>query len=128
MLAHHLDGSDKSTQTAGLFAPTALRRIQFLFSTLLTPSVHYRLLVLSRFSAAVLGGYLLCASLTAFLPLILPLKRTDAVLLTLSLSVLFYAMSFIAVFYFRPLKHIWSCLIGSSLLLIGLSVLLQDTL
>lgn len=128
MLAHHVSGSDCTRNTTDFLPPAQSSRTQFIRAVLFTSSMHYRLQVLSRFAAAVLGGYLLSASITALLPLVLPLKRTDAVLLTLSLSVLFYAVSFIAAFYFRGLKYIWCSLIGCSLLFAGLSVLLQGKL
>lgn len=71
------------------------------------PQLRYRLDVVSRFCAAVLGGYLLTAVLTAVLPLLLPLRLTDAVLLTLALSVLFYALAFVWVFWVKTLRTAW---------------------
>lgn len=128
MLAHQLRSTVQPDQTTHLLPTTALHRTKLTFSACFTASLQYRLRVLSRFCAAVLGGYLLCASLTAFLPLILPLKPTDAVLFTLSLSVLMYAISFISAFYFQSLKYIWSFFIGGTLLFVGLSFLLQGSL
>jgi hypothetical protein len=86
-----------------------------------SPELRYRLDVLSRFSAAVLGGYLLTAALTAVLPLLLPLRLTDAVLLTLALSVLFYALAFLWVFWVKKLRTAWLGMLAPSA---GLGLLL----
>lgn len=93
-----------------------------------SPQLHYRLAVFSRFSAAVLGGYLLTAALTAVLPLLLPLKLTDAVLLTLSLSVLFYALAFLWVFWVKKLRTAWAGMILPSLGLGLVLVIVKDWL
>jgi hypothetical protein len=71
-------------------------------------ALRYRLDVFSRFTAAVLGGYTLTAALTAVLPLILPLRLSDAVLLTLSLSVLFYSLAFVWVFWVKTSRTAWA--------------------
>lgn len=89
------------------------------------PSLRYRLDVFSRFTAAVLGGYTLTAALTAVLPLILPLKPSDAVLLTLSLSVLFYSLAFLWVFWVNTLRKAWAGMLLPSLALGLLFVLLK---
>jgi hypothetical protein len=75
-----------------------------------------------------LGGYLLTAALTAVLPLLLPLKLTDAVLLTLALSVLFYALAFLWVFWVKKLRTAWAGMILPSLGLGLVLVMLKDWL
>lgn len=87
----------------------------------LSPALRYRLDVFSRFSAAVLGGYVLTAALTSVLPLLLPLRLTDAVLLTLALSVLFYALAFLWVFWVKKLRTAWVGMLAPSA---GLGLLL----
>ena len=91
-------------------------------------NLRYRLAVFSRFSAAILAGYLLTACFTGLMPLLLPIKKTDAVLLSLSLSVLIYAVAFIWCFYERSLKRVWTVLLSVCALMVCLIVLLREML
>lgn len=67
----------------------------------------YRFAVFSRFLAAILGGYVFTAVFTSLLSIILPLKKSDAVLLSISLTILVYSCVFIWVFAIKSLKRIW---------------------
>lgn len=83
---------------------------------------QYRLSVLSRFCAAILGGYFFTAYSISLLSLLLPTSKVDAVLYSVCLSILIYSCVFIAVFSVRSLIHIWTALvvsIGTIALLIG---------
>ena len=91
-------------------------------------NLRYRLTVFSRFAAAILAGYLVTACFTGLMPLLLPMKKTDAVLLSLSLSVFIYALAFIWCFYVRSVKRVWAVLFGLSAVMIGCILLLRETL
>ena len=67
----------------------------------------YRFAVISRFFAAIVGGYTFTAVFTALLSIILPLKKSDAVLLSISLTILVYSCVFIWVFAVKSLPKIW---------------------
>lgn len=70
-------------------------------------SLAYRLQVLLRFIAAIVGGYALTSVSISLFALLLPLNKLDAVLLMTTLSVFFYSCIFIWVFTVRSLKRIW---------------------
>ncbi|MBE0370232.1 hypothetical protein J8L98_01850 [Pseudoalteromonas sp. MMG013] len=71
-------------------------------------------LVCSRFLAAILGGYIFSAISVSLLAVLVPLSKTDSVLLAVSLSVLVYTCVFIWVFSVRSLVKIYGWLIALS--------------
>ena len=74
----------------------------------------YALCVISRFSAAIVGGYVFTAVFTSLLSLILPLSKSDAVLLSVSLTILIYSCVFIWVFAIKSLKTVWITILLTS--------------
>ena len=74
----------------------------------------YRIAVFSRFVAAIIGGYVFTATFTSLLSIILPLKKSDAVLLSISLTILVHSCVFIWVFAVKSLKKIWITLLLTS--------------
>ncbi|TQF68090.1 hypothetical protein FLM44_23260 [Pseudoalteromonas luteoviolacea] len=83
-------------------------------------TLRYRLSVLSRFCAAIFGGYFFTAHCVALLSLLIPTSKVDAVLYSVCVSILIYCCVFIAVFAARSQKWIWSVLIIS---ILGLDLL-----
>ncbi len=77
-------------------------------------SYAYQLSVISRFFAAIVGGYVFTSVFTALLSLILPLKKSDAVLLSISLTIFVYSCVFIWVFAVKSLKTIWITILLTS--------------
>lgn len=67
----------------------------------------YRIAVVSRFLAAIVGGYVFTAVFSSLLSIILPLKKSDAVLLSISLTIFIYSCVFIWVFAVKSLTKIW---------------------
>lgn len=74
----------------------------------------YALCVVARFSAAIVGGYIFTAVFTSLLSLILPLKKSDAVLLSISLTIFVYSCVFIWAFAVKSLKTIWITILLTS--------------
>jgi hypothetical protein len=70
-------------------------------------NVNYRFNVFSRFFIAIVGGYFFTAASTSLLSVLLPLAKSDAVLLSVSLSILIYVLVFIYAFYIKSLKTVW---------------------
>ena len=70
-------------------------------------SHSYRIAVVSRFLAAIVGGYFFTAVFCSLLSIILPLKKSDAVLLSISLTILIYSCVFIWVFAVKSLTKVW---------------------
>lgn len=68
-------------------------------------------LVCSRFFAAIVGGYVFSAIAVSLLAAVVPLPKTDSVLLAVSLSILVYACVFIWVFSVRKLQKVYGLLI-----------------
>lgn len=77
-------------------------------------------LVCSRFFAAIVGGYAFSAITISLFAILVPLSKTDSVLLAVSISILVYACVFIWVFSVRALSKVY----GLLLLLGGCQVLL----
>ncbi|KZN45058.1 hypothetical protein N476_25740 [Pseudoalteromonas luteoviolacea H33] len=75
---------------------------------------QYRLSVVSRFCAAILGGYFFTAYCISLLSLLLPTSKVDAVLYSVCLSILIYSCVFIAAFAARSLIKVWVALIIST--------------
>jgi len=69
--------------------------------------LSYRLAVVSRCLAALLGGYLLAAMASVCLGLLLPLPRVEAVLTGMMSAFLFYLAAFIWAFAARSATRAW---------------------
>ena len=68
---------------------------------------NYELAVLSRFFVAIVGGYFFTAVSVSLLSVVVPVSKVDAVLLSVSASILIYALVFIYSFYLQSLKTVW---------------------
>lgn len=68
---------------------------------------NYKLAVLSRFFVAIVGGYFFTAVSVSLLSVVVPVSKVDAVLLSVSASILIYALVFIYSFYLQSLKTVW---------------------
>jgi hypothetical protein len=68
----------------------------------------YRLAVLSRVAAAVVGGYALAAILPILLSRVLPLPKAEAVLTAVLLSFVVYTCAILWVFAVRTAGRAWS--------------------
>lgn len=68
---------------------------------------NYELAVLSRFFVAIVGGYFFTAVSVSLLSVMVPVSKVDAVLLSVSASILIYALVFIYSFYLQSLKTVW---------------------
>jgi len=68
---------------------------------------NYELAVLSRFFIAIVGGYFFTAVIVSLLSVVVPVSKVDAVLLSVSASILIYALVFIYSFYIQSLKTVW---------------------
>ena len=68
---------------------------------------NYELAVLSRFFIAIVGGYFFTAVSVSLLSAVVPVPKVDAVLLSVSASILIYALVFIYSFYIQSLKTVW---------------------
>lgn len=77
----------------------------------------YRLAVVSRVCAAVLGGYLLAALSSVCLTLLLPIPRVDAVLSGMMASFVFYLLAVLWCFACRTAWQAWFGLLLPSLVL-----------
>ncbi|ALS34579.1 MULTISPECIES: hypothetical protein [Pseudoalteromonas] len=67
----------------------------------------YAFKVCLRFFIAIVGGYFFTAVSCSLLSAILPLNKADAVLMSVSLSILIYTLVFIYAFYVKSLKTVW---------------------
>ncbi|VVQ05297.1 DUF3649 domain-containing protein [Pseudomonas fluorescens] len=83
--------------------------------------VSYRLAVISRVLAAVLGGYLVAALASVSLSLWLPMARAEAVVTGMMTSFLAYLVAVLWCFACRSAWQAWWGLIVSSLVLAALS-------
>ncbi|MFJ4352526.1 MULTISPECIES: DUF3649 domain-containing protein [unclassified Pseudomonas] len=79
--------------------------------------LSYRLAVVSRSLAALLGGYLLASLVSVCLALLLPLPQVDATLTGLMLSFVFYLLAFIWCFACRSAWRAWLGVLLPSLVL-----------
>lgn len=85
---------------------------------------NYELAVLSRFFIAIVGGYFFTAVSVSLLSVVVPVPKVDAVLLSVSASILIYALVFIYSFYIHSLKTVWiSILLSIAAQLVVLSLL-----
>lgn len=79
------------------------------------PSIHYRLAVASRATAAVLGGYAVAALATGCLSLALVrwagMVRAEAVVTATMLSFVWYVLAVIWVFVARSAVRAWAGLV-----------------
>lgn len=79
--------------------------------------LSYRLAVVSRSLAALLGGYLLASLFSVCLALLLPLPQVDATLTGLMLSFVIYVSAFIGCFACRSAWRAWLGVLLPSVLL-----------
>ena len=73
----------------------------------LNQTLHYRLAIVSRTTAAIIGGYSVAASATALLAVLLPLTRADAVITATLLSFIVYTCAVLWVFAARNTWQAW---------------------
>ncbi|MCX5462696.1 DUF3649 domain-containing protein [Alcaligenes faecalis subsp. parafaecalis] len=79
--------------------------------------LRYRLQVLSRIVAAIIGGYVLTSAITVLLTLIWPLPRSEAVLSANMLSFIWYTVAVIWVFSAGSALRAWAGLLLTSALI-----------
>ncbi|WP_409487644.1 DUF3649 domain-containing protein [Pseudomonas promysalinigenes] len=79
--------------------------------------LSYRLAVVSRSLAALLGGYVLASLFSICLALLLPLPQVDATLTGLMLSFAIYVLAFIGCFACRSAWRAWLGVLLPSVLL-----------
>ncbi|MER2296883.1 DUF3649 domain-containing protein [Pseudomonas promysalinigenes] len=79
--------------------------------------LSYRLAVVSRSLAALLGGYVLASLFSICLALLLPLPQVDATLTGLMLSFVIYVLAFIGCFACRSAWRAWLGVLLPSVLL-----------
>ncbi|MET6760020.1 hypothetical protein [Pseudoalteromonas sp. NCIMB_1079] len=95
--------------------------------TLIVKSVSsYRVLVFLRFFIAIIGGYAFTSASTALLCFLMPIAKQDAVLFSVSISILIYAVVFIYAFSVKSLKTVWISILLSTGTFAGLLALLKD--
>ncbi len=82
--------------------------------------MRYRMAVLSRATAAILGGYALASAAAACLAVWLPLGRSDAVTVAQLMSFVVYSCGVIWVFATRSAWRAWAGILGPAALLGGL--------
>lgn len=86
---------------------------------------YYRLLVLSRIIAAVVGGYAFSTMVILILTYLLPLPQKDALMLSTMLSYIIYLLTIIWVFSVKTVRTAWIGMIASTGLLGALAFLLH---
>ncbi|MBA1190150.1 DUF3649 domain-containing protein [Pseudomonas entomophila] len=79
--------------------------------------LDYRLAVVSRCLAALLGGYLLASMVSVGFALMLPAAQVDAVLIGSMLSFVFYVLAFLWCFACRSAWRAWLGVLAPSLVL-----------
>ncbi|NIE76430.1 DUF3649 domain-containing protein [Pantoea sp. Tr-811] len=79
--------------------------------------ISYRLGVLSRSLAALLGGYLLASMASICITLLAPLPQVDATMTGMMLSFVFYLLAFLWCFACRSAWRAWLGVLLPSLLL-----------
>ncbi|HYQ50030.1 MAG TPA: DUF3649 domain-containing protein [Pseudomonas sp.] len=79
--------------------------------------LSYRLAVISRSLAALLGGYLLASMVSVCVALLAPMPQVDATLTGLLLSFVFYLLAFIWCFACRSAWRAWLGVLLPSLVL-----------
>ena len=79
--------------------------------------LSYRLAVISRSLAALLGGYLLASMVSVCVALLAPMPQVDAILTGLLLSFVFYLLAFIWCFACRSAWRAWLGVLLPSLVL-----------
>lgn len=81
---------------------------------------RFRWGVVARAVAAIGGGYLLTASATTLLAILLPASRADATIIGTMLSFAIYACAILWVFATRSALRAWAGILGTAALLAGL--------
>ncbi|MFF5867843.1 DUF3649 domain-containing protein [Pseudomonas sp. NPDC012596] len=79
--------------------------------------LSYRLAVISRSLAALLGGYLLASMVSICVALLAPMPQVDATLTGLLLSFVFYLLAFVWCFACRSAWRAWLGVLLPSLVL-----------
>ena len=79
--------------------------------------LSYRLAVISRSLAALLGGYLLASMVSICVALLAPLPQVDATLTGLLVSFVFYLLAFLWCFACRSAWRAWLGVVLPSLVL-----------
>lgn len=87
-------------------------------------AASYRLLLASRVTAAIFGGYALASGATVFLSAVLPLTRAEAVLAATLASFAIYTAAIIWAFAVRSVAQVWWGMLGSAAVLGGVGLLL----
>lgn len=77
-------------------------------------SITYKIKVVLRFLAAIVGGYAFTSSFISLLALVLPLSKLDAVLISTTISILVYTCVFIWAFTVKSLTRIWITILLTS--------------
>ncbi|MEL0634210.1 hypothetical protein V6237_15620 [Pseudoalteromonas carrageenovora] len=88
----------------------------------------YKVLVFLRFFIAIVGGYAFTSAGIALLSVVLPIAKQDAVLFSVSVSILIYAVVFIYAFSVKSLKTVWISILLSTGLFIGILAVLKGWL
>jgi hypothetical protein len=79
---------------------------------ILSEQARYRWEVTARAIAAIFGGYLLTATATTLMAVLLPVSRADAVIIGTMLSFALYACAVMWVFAVRSALHAWCGILG----------------
>ena len=87
-------------------------------------SALHRLLLASRVTAAIFGGYALASGATVFLSAVLPLARAEAVLAATLASFAVYTAAIIWAFAVRSVTRVWWGLMAPAVVLGGVGLLL----
>jgi len=91
-----------------------------------TEQPHYRLLVLSRIIAAVVGGYAFSTVMILVMTYLLPLSQKDALMLSTMLSYIIYLLAIIWVFAVKTVRTAWIGISAATGLLGALAYLLHS--
>ena len=105
---------------------TSTSAVKSMPDKLLKSMNNYRFLVFLRFFIAIVGGYAFTAVVISLISLLLPISKQDAVLFSVSISILIYAITFIYVFSINSLKTVWISILLSTGLGMLVIALLKD--
>ena len=109
----HSFSTDTSTQSISIKKPNKKT----------ISSITYKVHVVLRFFAAIVGGYAFTSAFISLLALLLPLSKLDAVLISTTISVLVYTCVFIWAFTVKSLTHVWiTILLASSATALALAL------
>jgi len=77
--------------------------------------------IAARIAAAAIGGYALAYSVAAALSLLLPMARSEVVILTALLAIVVHLIVAVSAFGCRSIMRFWLILVGISVPLYGFS-------